>query len=302
MVKLKHSEWKKLDGFISYSNGYVLDFNSKKLFSEFFEDELNIDIYHSRFEAIGHSMGKRLRSFIEQASPQQAGKALRALWSYKTADERNDWERKLQLAAIDYMNAEEYEITSHYFYNEDNEFDEFVSEIEAKGADEIISAARILAEQFNFDTVMHEIDRATLFVNDDPEDAITAASSLIESLCKSILIELKIPLPKDQSIKGLYKEIRGPLGLSIDGDTFAPEIADDVRTILAALSNVVKGIGALRTHGGDAHGREKGRTRVDARIARLAVNTSSGIAIFIIESWMRKHPNRQLQNFNANNL
>jgi hypothetical protein len=35
----------------------------------------------------------------------------------------------------------------------------------------------------------------------------------------------------------------------------ADEIASDVRTILAGLNSVVNGVGALRTHGGDAHGR-----------------------------------------------
>ena len=50
----------------------------------------------------------------------------------------------------------------------------------------------------------------------------------------------------------------------------------------------ISAIGALRTHGGDAHGREKGFRRVDARIARLAVNSASSVALFLIESWERK--------------
>lgn len=301
MVKLKHSEWDELDHFISYSSGYVLDFSSKKKFSEFFEDELNVDIFDPKFETDGGSMGKRLRAFINDASPQQAGKLLRALWKHKTKDERNEWDAKSQLGGMDFTDVEFFELSSHEFYQEDESFNRFVSTIEAKGADEIMSVARIMAEQFNFNTVMHEIDRATQFVNDDPEGAITASSSLIESLCKSILDELGMTLPKDQSIKGLYKEIREPLGLSADSDAFAPEIATDVRTVLAALSNVVMGIGALRTHGGTAHGRKKGHPRVDARIARLSVNTSAGIAIFIIESWARKYPDRKLENSEASN-
>jgi len=44
----------------------------------------------------------------------------------------------------------------------------------------------------------------------------------------------------------------------------------------------------LRTHGGDAHGREKGFRRIDARIARLALNSASSIAMFLIETWERK--------------
>jgi hypothetical protein len=48
---------------------------------------------------------------------------------------------------------------------------------------------------------------------------------------------------------------------------------------------VAKGIGALRTHGGDAHGRERGFRRIDARIARLGINAAGSVALFFIETW-----------------
>src|SRR3546814_19748416 len=62
----------------------------------------------------------------------------------------------------------------------------------------------------------------------------------------------------------------------------------DIRQTLSGLTSVAKGIGALRTHGGDAHGREKGFRRIDARIARLAVNAASTLALFLIETWERQ--------------
>jgi hypothetical protein len=45
---------------------------------------------------------------------------------------------------------------------------------------------------------------------------------------------------------------------------------------------------ALRTHAGDAHGREKGFARIDPRIARLAIHAASTVALFLIETWERK--------------
>ena len=57
---------------------------------------------------------------------------------------------------------------------------------------------------------------------------------------------------------------------------------------------LIGGVGALRTHGGDAHGREKGYARVDARIARLAIHAASTAALFLIETWRRKFPARPL--------
>ena len=50
-------------------------------------------------------------------------------------------------------------------------------------------------------------------------------------------------------------------------------IADDVRKILNGVATVVEGVGALRTHGGDAHGRERGYKRLDRRIASLTTPT-----------------------------
>ena len=58
--------------------------------------------------------------------------------------------------------------------------------------------------------------------------------------------------------------------------------------ILGGFSNVSSGIGSLRTHAGDAHGRGKKVARVDSRIARLAIHSASTVALFLIETWQEK--------------
>jgi hypothetical protein len=140
----------------------------------------------------------------------------------------------------------------------------------------------------DFDTVQMEIARALPNLKDDPEDAVTAACSLIEAVCRSILIELRLPLPAKKDIEGLLKAVQEPLGLSPGRTDLPHEIEQDVRQILGGLTSVAKGVGALRTHGGDAHGRERGFRRLDARIALLAINAASSIALFLIETWERK--------------
>ena len=67
-----------------------------------------------------------------------------------------------------------------------------------------------------------------------------------------------------------------------------------MRQILSGPATVVRGVGALRTHGGDAHGREKGYARIDAQIARLSIHAASTAALFLIETWQRKYPARPL--------
>jgi hypothetical protein len=158
----------------------------------------------------------------------------------------------------------------------------------------ITSLAATLAI-IDFDTVQRDLDRALTSVETDPEDAVTAACSVIESLCRSILGELELPLPAQLDIQGLYKAIREPLGLAPGKEDMPPEIANDVRAILGGLNSTIQGIGALRTHGGDAHGRGRGFRRIDARIARLAIHTASGTALFIIETWQKKFPTKPLR-------
>jgi hypothetical protein len=83
--------------------------------------------------------------------------------------------------------------------------------------------------------------------------------------------------------------VQEPLGLSPTRTDLPTEIAADVRQVLGGLTTAAKGVGALRTHAGDAHGRERGFARIDGRIARLAIHAASTLALFLIETWEKKH-------------
>lgn len=159
----------------------------------------------------------------------------------------------------------------------------------------VMDALTATVAVIDFDTVNHDIERAMANAETDPEDAVTAACSILESVCRSILVELDLPLPAQKDIQGLYKAVREPLGLD-PAKTGVPElISGDVRAILGGLNSTIQGIGALRTHGGDAHGRERGTRRtIDRRIARLAIHSASAAALFLIETWQLKFPSRQL--------
>lgn len=65
--------------------GYVLDF-SDSTFSEFFANELDVDIEDARYSDRGGSKGKRLRRFLELVDDKTALKTLQALWEI-----RQDW-------------------------------------------------------------------------------------------------------------------------------------------------------------------------------------------------------------------
>jgi len=149
---------------------------------------------------------------------------------------------------------------------------------------ELLEKARGLnmeSAQANFQKALEEAD-----VN--PEGAITLACSTVESVCKFLLDEMSLAYPPKQDIGGLAKEVSKHLNLSAGRKDLPLDHEHDIRQILSGLISVVAGIGALRTHAGDAHGRGKIRPNVDARIARLAIHSASTISIFYIETWTKR--------------
>jgi hypothetical protein len=275
MASLKRSEMRFLDEVFDMAGGYPLDF-SNRTFAEFFEDEFRIDIYDPKYSERGTSKANRLRRFIDVQDGQMVGKVLRKLWEYRTQT----------IAATDASCALPQAVERRFF--------ELVARIEAGFAPPVLGSLSGVAETLDFDTVTRDLDRALASAKEDPEDAVTSACSTVESVSRSILIELGEPLPDKKDIKGLFNAVKKPLGLSPDKPDLDPLIADDVRKILSGLATAVEGIGALRTHGGDAHGRERGYRRIDQRIASLAIHAASTVALFLIQTWQRKYPKRTL--------
>lgn len=131
--------------------------------------------------------------------------------------------------------------------------------------------------------IEEEFDRAHRFVDSDPPGAVTAASAIVEALCKTYIQENQLPLPTKQTIKHLWVVVAKDLKLS-------PEDVsdDDLKRILTGLSSIVDGIGAYRTHAGSAHGHGVKTHRVAPRHARLTVHAAHTLCLFVIETWQAR--------------
>lgn len=79
---LRPLDLRLLNEVFEMSGGYVLDF-SNATFAEFFTDELGVDIYEDRYAEHGGSKAKRLRCFLRTSSPDDAARAIAALWEYR---------------------------------------------------------------------------------------------------------------------------------------------------------------------------------------------------------------------------
>ena len=141
------------------------------------------------------------------------------------------------------------------------------------------SLERLLREG-NLTEIERDYARALDSVDKDPPDALTAACTIIETYCR-VYIEDRpgLVMPKKQDLASLWAVVRGDLKL----DPASKEDAD-IRAILGGLGAVVAGIGAFRTHAGDAHGQWRKPYNVKSRHARLAIHAAHTLVTFLIET------------------
>jgi hypothetical protein len=295
VAKLKHYQGEQIRKWFCPSPGYVLDF-SNRTFTEFFEDHFEVNIYADAFSEKGTSKLNRLLAFIELSPPHVVIELLRLLWNRKNAERDSQLAEAWQRPQLEdcTMSPDYPEALENAAGLEDIPFNKLIDELAELPSHSIIPHLMRASAEWTLDTLEQEFKRAFDNIEKDPEAAVTAACAMLESVCRSILIARGMPQPKSLDVKTLYKAVREPLGLSPDKDLPETEAESDVRTILSAITNLVQGVGALRTHAGTAHGRERGFRRIDPRIARLSVSSASAVALFLVETWERRFPKDKL--------
>jgi hypothetical protein len=128
-----------------------------------------------------------------------------------------------------------------------------------------------------------EFNRALTNVESNPREAVSAASNILESLCKAYIEDEGLEMPAKQDLQPIWTVVRKDLG-------FDPSKVEDLdlQKILSGLISLVDGIGGLRTHASSAHGAGKKSYKLEPRHARLAVHAAHTAALFVLESWERK--------------
>jgi hypothetical protein len=132
----------------------------------------------------------------------------------------------------------------------------------------------------NFVEINVEFDRAIANIETNPRDSITAACTILESLCKVYIEDEGLEPPSKQTVKPLWGVVQRHLHL--DPSSLQDK---DLTQILSGLTSIVDGIGSLRTHTGSAHGRGRKSYKPSPRHARLAVNAAHTLTTFLLETW-----------------
>ena len=118
----------------------------------------------------------------------------------------------------------------------------------------------------------------------DPEGAITVARTLLETVCKRILIGLGTPAGDKDDLPKIYSATAKGLRLAPD-----QHVEEPIKAILGGAMNLVNGIGTLRNRFSDAHAPgAKMPVRPSERHAKLAVNTAGAVATFLVETYLER--------------
>lgn len=161
-----------------------------------------------------------------------------------------------------------------------NEFRPMLELLERGGAapsDQVVSVA---IEQFNSANVQAAWSKALDRRASDPEGAITMARTLLESVCKHILEEAKVPYDDSPDLNRLYRQTAEQLNIAPSQHT-----EQVFKQILGGCTAVVEGLGALRNRLSDSHGKGKVGVKPAPRHAELAVNLAGALAIYLLATW-----------------
>ena len=137
-------------------------------------------------------------------------------------------------------------------------------------------------QQFDAQGVKDAWDKALARREVDPAGAITAARTLLESVCKHLLEDAD-GTPKygpNDDLPKLYRQASESLNIAPSQHS-----EDAFKRILGGAASVVEGMGTLRNKIGDAHA-TSGRKPVKPapRHAALAVNLAGSMALFLVET------------------
>lgn len=135
---------------------------------------------------------------------------------------------------------------------------------------------------FDSDGVHRVWEKALGRRHEDPEGAITAARTLLETVCKRILDEAGASYG-DDDLPNLYRKTAKVLNLSPSQHT-----EETFKAILGGCHSVVQNLGTLRNRIGDAHGQGRNPVRPAPRHAALAVNLAGSMATFLVETWQSR--------------
>lgn len=258
-----------VNDYIGVSGGYLGDF-SYPTHAEFYPYYCNLDIDPGEIEG---TTRERFISILENASPVEQAKIIRGTFLKYPVESFPE-------------NEQEYKQSLY------ERFQSIIERLESSTAspsDAIVSAT---IERYDSKYVGEVWYRALNRRSEDPEAAITAARTLLESTCKHILDDLNVEYENTHDLPKLYRMTAEQLDLAPSQHT-----EQVFKQILGGCHSVVGGLAAVRNRLSDAHGKGRRPVKPAPRHAELAVNLAGSMATFLIQTWEAKTARKQQSDF-----
>lgn len=160
------------------------------------------------------------------------------------------------------------------------EFEDVLSRLENEDHSPSDSVISSIIEQVGLAQVQEMWHKALERRAIDPDGAVTIARALLESVCKQILESNCVTYDGAIELPKLYALTAKQLKLAPSEQT-----EEVFKRMLGACQGVVEGVGAMRNHHGDAHGKGPSGAKPENRHAELAVNLSGAMASFLLQTW-----------------
>jgi hypothetical protein len=138
--------------------------------------------------------------------------------------------------------------------------------------------------------VARQVTRMEAALSGDLELAIGTAKEFIETVCRTILKERGIDLPKDDDLPALMKLTVKNLPIVPDGIDDKAKWEGTVVRLVNNLSSTGQSLAELRNAFGTGHGKDATHKGLDTHHARLIVHTASTVGVFLYETHDRHTP------------
>lgn len=130
--------------------------------------------------------------------------------------------------------------------------------------------------------IEEQVKGIELAVADNPGLAFDLSKTLVESVCKTVLAERRIPFGQGDDLPKLFKTVKGSLPLLPPGASGQTEIRKSIMQTLNGLHTAIQGLCELRNQCGFAsHGSEGARPAMEKPQAILAAHTADAIVGFL---------------------
>lgn len=140
---------------------------------------------------------------------------------------------------------------------------------------------RIVLDEGVVNRTVARMDKA---VGNDPVLAIGTAKEFVETVCKWILQDRRVPYDENGDVQYLVRSTVRELRLAPEGIPKAARGVETIRRILSNLGTIAVGLAELRNLYGTGHGGAPRTRGLGSRHAQLAVGAATALGLFLFET------------------